>query len=439
MQVLPVISTTALAHISLQLVDLCIRPIHKLAHSAPKIRSVLAASVLSVGAGFGPTFAQTPNRSMGPTLDDLSLPVRPGGTKLVKSIFFATNRQIDFDALARAKRGGLMFGSEDYFLNRFDPTLRYGYVEVSAPPGRSRAEQNYESDSKKQNASKHFALWNSFLARSNGELREQMGQKYGEQAPVILYVHGFDNSFHEAAERLAQMEIDYPWEGAPLMFSWPSDSFRWFRTVPGIPLTPEAYRKVQRVGVMSELYLVQTVRDLLQPGSFHIEAHSMGSRLTADALRFMADPVPLALQQVVRPQQPLRQLPVPTTNLLLIAPDMEAVEFMKMRGKLLTQVRHITIYCSDDSVLRVSGSSIVNGNERLGYCARERTAADAVSGVDFVRVTGCVPSTWDSHSVHLNVPEVMDDIKKALADQQEMGLPAPSRDREIRCAPLSKN
>ncbi|WP_426409471.1 alpha/beta hydrolase [Bradyrhizobium ganzhouense] len=352
----------------------------------------------------------------------------------MRPIFFATDRKIDFDALAKAKSGGILIGSEDYFLNRFDPMLRYGYVEVSAPPRRSVADQNYESNSRSQNTSKHFALWNAFLANSTAELKEWTAKKYQQPAPTILYVHGIDNSFHDAAERLAQMEIDYRWEGPPLLFSWPSDTFRWFKTVPGLPLTPENYRKIQRVGLASELYLVQTIRDLLSPGPYHIEAHSMGSLLTADAIHFIADSEGLsAPAQGILPTKPVVRTVSPSlsTNLLLVAPDIATREFMKMREAILTKVRHITIYCSDDSILGLSRR--VNGNERLGSCPKERTPAEAVSGIDFVRVTGCTSSTWDSHSVHLSVPEVIADISKTLADAQELGLPPPGRDREIRC------
>jgi esterase/lipase superfamily enzyme len=120
-----------------------------------------------------------------------------------------------------------------------------------------------------------------------------------------------------------------------------------------------------------------------------------------------------------------------TTNLILIAPDIGTKEFMRMREAVLTRVRHITVYCGDDSVLGMSKR--INNDDRLGYCVRERTTAEAVPGVDFVRVTGCGTSTWDNHSPHLNFPEAMEDIGRSLADAQEMGLPAPSRDREVRC------
>jgi len=118
--------------------------------------------------------------------------------------------------------------------------------------------------------------------------------------------------------------------------------------------------------------------------------------------------------------------------LLLIAPDIGTMDFMRRREAVLTRVRHITVYCSDDSVLGVM-SSHINNDDRLGYCVRERTSAERVPGVDFVRITGCSTSTWDNHSPHLNFREPMEDMRKSLADAQEMSLPAPSRDREVRC------
>jgi esterase/lipase superfamily enzyme len=164
----------------------------------------------------------------------------------------------------------------------------------------------------------------------------------------------------------------------------------------------------------------------------------MGSKLTVDALQFLwesdrlTSPVQTMARQPSAERSPLQSAAL-TTNLLLIAPDIATKEFKKIREALLTRVRHITIYCTDDSILGLSRRVNGDDDDRLGFCAKARIAADAMPGVDFVRISGCTASTWDNHSVHLNVRDAMEDIRKSLVDQQEMGLPPPSRDREIRC------
>src|SRR3954447_16906697 len=91
--------------------------------------AIFAVAILLSALDVQNAFGQSTGRSVGPTLNDSTLPVRPGGTLDIKPVFFSTNRKIDFDALARAKAGGgILIGSEDYFLNVFDPMLKYGYV-----------------------------------------------------------------------------------------------------------------------------------------------------------------------------------------------------------------------------------------------------------------------------------------------------------------------
>src|SRR2546430_16837263 len=70
--------------------------------------AALAVTIVLLALGCPNAFAQYPNDSMGPGLNDASL-LGPGGTLQIKPIFFSTNRKIDFDALARAKASGGMF------------------------------------------------------------------------------------------------------------------------------------------------------------------------------------------------------------------------------------------------------------------------------------------------------------------------------------------
>jgi esterase/lipase superfamily enzyme len=378
--------------------------------------------------------AQAPSRSMKPSLDGASLLVRPGADLQHRSLFFATDRKIDRKALDSARRGGILVGSEDYFLNRFDPFLTYGSVDVSSPPNRAMGQENFQSNSANQNPTRHFALWDAFIAKSADELRDWIREKY--KTPSLLYVHGFDNSFHDGAERLTQFTADSGQERAPILFSWPSDSFRWFRTVPGIPLTSENYKKVENIGIASERYLAQMIRELLEPSGYNVVAHSMGSKLFANAVIFSS------LAQSLVPGQPSGRasgLPVPVEqenrpNLSLVAPDISTKEFVKLRAPLLTKVRRITIYCSDDVVLDWSRKTN-ESDDRLGFCTKPRRASETMEGVDFVRVCGSAIPNWGKHSYHLSAPEVIKDIKRTLEETSQMesllGLPVPNRDREI--------
>lgn len=39
---------------------------------------------------------------------------------------------------------------------------------------------------------------------------------------AFIFVHGFNNSFEDAARRTAQIAFDVKFDGVPLFYSWPS-------------------------------------------------------------------------------------------------------------------------------------------------------------------------------------------------------------------------
>jgi esterase/lipase superfamily enzyme len=389
--------------------------------------AILIALFLLTSFGELAAAQQVTNRSVSSALDAKELLPLPGVTMLHRLLYFATNRKIDGAAEQKARALGSMVGSEDIFLNSPAVLLAYGYVDASSPPNRTIGQQNFQSDSSKQRPSRDFSLWEHHLATGGAnELRETIDHAGSNEAGrALLYVHGLDNSFHDAAERLAQLTLDLDLKGPPLLFSWPSDSFRVIRTVPGLVLTPNNYKKVDVLAALSERYLAQMMKELLKPNAYNIISHSIGAKLTANALVFDS-PSDALVPRLVGTDNPL-------TNLLLAAPDISTKEFSEMRLTLLRKVRRVTVYCSDDHAL--SWSSWVNGSDdRLGYCKKSRASAEAMEGIDFVRVFGAL-GDWVNHSYYLNSWEVLEDIKKSLSESsQDAPLPGvliPNRDREI--------
>lgn len=39
---------------------------------------------------------------------------------------------------------------------------------------------------------------------------------------VLVFVHGYNNSFEDAIKKAAQVKVDMPWKGPIVAFSWPS-------------------------------------------------------------------------------------------------------------------------------------------------------------------------------------------------------------------------
>ena len=62
-------------------------------------------------------------------------------------------------------------------------------------------------------------------------LREKMW--YADENETFVFVHGFNNSFEDAAKRTAEIWYDVGFEGPPIMYSWPSQGSTFLRGVFG--------------------------------------------------------------------------------------------------------------------------------------------------------------------------------------------------------------
>jgi esterase/lipase superfamily enzyme len=151
---------------------------------------------------------------------------------------------------------------------------------------------------------------------------------------VLVFVHGYNTRFDEAAFRFAQITADTGGIGEvkPILFSWPS-----WGSVSAYPYDRES--AVTSRDALADL-LEQLARD---PSIGHVAilAHSMGGFLTMEALRTVA----------------LRQGRVPAKigDLMLAAPDID-VDVAAAQGRALGLPRpRITLFTSrDDQALRFS-------------------------------------------------------------------------------------
>ena len=161
------------------------------------------------------------------------------------------------------------------------------------------------------------------------------------QKEAGVFVHGFNYSFQEALFRLAQMSADAQFDGAPILFSWPSSA-----TVTGYLADKEA-------ATYSRDALSLLLRDLAikRFSNIIVFGHSMGGWLTTEALRQLR----LSHQGDV-----LDRLTV-----MLAAPDIDVDVFRKnveTIGRLRTPMA--VLVSSDDRALQIS--SILSGDSRVG-------------------------------------------------------------------------
>jgi esterase/lipase superfamily enzyme len=182
---------------------------------------------------------------------------------------------------------------------------------------------------------------------------------------LLVFVHGYNSSFEDAAVRAAQVAADHNFDGSVLLFSWPSAA------------SVTAYVRDQQSARNAGYQLLRVLRNhavAAHPDRVNLMGHSMGSEVIGKAFTLTApgdaDPV---LDQVI-----------------FAAPDVDARVF---RREILPRLRphagHITLYTSsDDDALRAS--RVVNGAGRLGLGGDSLVVIDGMDTVDATRVTADV-------------------------------------------------
>ena len=104
---------------------------------------------------------------------------------------------------------------------------------------------------------------------------------------VLVFVHGFDNTFDDAVLRVAQLQYDLQFPGHAIAFCWPSQGSE----------SVDAYKADADQAESSAAALADLLRTLLaataaggdsKPPQIHLIAHSMGNRILLNAMYDLA-------------------------------------------------------------------------------------------------------------------------------------------------------
>lgn len=185
----------------------------------------------------------------------------------VVEVFYATDRDRTGDADPRQYYGG----------DRGE--LRYGICRVSIP--REHRMGALESPSIwrlefRPNPDKHVVLLQvqehdreTYLSNLAARVRASEGKS------ALLFVHGYNVTFEDAARRTAQLHYDLGFDGAPVFYSWPSRGE--FSAYP-----------VDETNVQwTHVHLVEFLRQFVEHSEaehIYVIAHSMGNRAVTSAI-----------------------------------------------------------------------------------------------------------------------------------------------------------
>ena len=206
---------------------------------------------------------------------------------------------------------------------------------------------------------------------------------------ILLYVHGYNNSFDDAATSLAELQHGTRFKGISLFFSWPSRG----RLL--------AYWTDEREASRSTDDFVRYLHLVLQSraGKVTVVAHSMGNRVVTEALARIA-----AERQAPHMGRPFH-------NIVLAAADIDPDTLSSRIPAILTIADRVTIYFSRADRATAASKAVHNtrvvGHDGIVY------ASEAVDVIDATHVS----DSFLAHS-YLEERPVMNDIFDLLNNEK---------------------
>lgn len=165
-----------------------------------------------------------------------------------------------------------------YFNGERGPKLAFARLDFTVPRSHKPGELELP-DSGPGDPARHFTVTGVQrldLAPIVADVRREILRRPASERDVLVFVHGFNTNFADAAYRFAQIVHDSGFKGVPVLFTWPSRG-----QVFAYPYDREsAYYSRDFL----ELNLRAIARDL-GTTRMDILAHSMGTLLTLEALR----------------------------------------------------------------------------------------------------------------------------------------------------------
>jgi esterase/lipase superfamily enzyme len=252
------------------------------------------------------------------------------------------------------------------FLNKPDPNkaMHYGLCHVFVPrchkPGSSGTpwfkrwiKLQFKDDHLKLIKQEGLRDGDSFFERLSSAITSQPR----ELRHLLVYIHGFDNSFESAALRAAQVGFDLNVAAETVFFSWPSHA------------NPKRYvadmNRIQKSEARMQEFLI-AIAKRSKAEAVHLVAHSMGN------------------QGLLRIAKALQTTGVKFANIILAAPDVDQDFFRDNAGVYPFIADRTTLYASPrDLALKLSSSKWLSDDPRAGLTP----PVTVVPQIDTIEVT----------------------------------------------------
>ena len=259
--------------------------------------------------------------------------------------------------------------------------LQYGYLNVTIPRIHKEAEletqprwAEYTFVMNEASMRRQYVLLDQITPLAKDDFTRALRQqiKDSPSKDLFIFVHGFNNTFEDAARRAAQMAYDLDFDGTPILYSWPSQ---------GSVVAYAADEAAVGISGRKMADFLETV--VAQSGAqrIHVLAHSMGNRALIEALQtYLAKRAPDKRQHIFG-------------QIVFTAPDVDRDYFIDAIDSLRASAERVTLYASgNDRALHYS--QFVHGAPRAG------TAGDVIvklAGLDTIDMSA-VPADILGHS-----------------------------------------
>ncbi len=202
---------------------------------------------------------------------------------------------------------------------------------------------------------------------------------------ILVFVHGYNVSFEDAARRTAQMSYDLKFPGAPVFYSWPSQA-NWYRYRTDRANIEKSVEQIK--GFLTEL------ANRSNATTINLVAHSMGNVGLTAALSAMDG------------QTQFNQI-------VLAAPDIDAETFkQEIAPKIVTRGQRVTLYTSKTDLALIA-SRYFNHGARAGDSGSEMLLVPGIQTIDAT----AVDSSLLGHSYYGSNVDVLYDLGQLLNNQ----------------------
>jgi len=201
---------------------------------------------------------------------------------------------------------------------------------------------------------------------------------------VLLFIHGYNVSFYDAAIRTGQLAHDLAFPGPTVFFSWPSRGQT-------IPYTVDEENARWAVDDMHSV--LADLATLARGAPVYVIAHSMGNRVFTEAFRDL-------LERSAGSRRAFKEL-------VLAAPDIDAEVFKRrIAPHILGVGPRVTLYASDNDVALAASRMLRGGYRRLGEAGPTIAVLRGMDTVDASRVK----TDFLGHSYFGDSASVMSDL-----------------------------